>query len=156
MEIGSTNGCSAAVYVNGQKAKPYNINKRALEIGGLLVPGHNEIRVEVSSTLNNRLLARGYYDTSVQNSMLLMEGANNGNMELETNTDGQGMVSETNADGQCAVSKADSSAADEKEASPSSNFMNISAKVEDYGMTGKVVLKTYRNANNEPKGGSYK
>ncbi len=156
LEIGSTNGCSAAVYVNGQKAKPYNINKRALEIGGLLVPGHNEIRVEVSSTLNNRLLARGYYDTSVQNSMLLMGGANNGNMELETNTDGQGMVSETNADGQCAVSKADSSAADEKEASPSSNFMNISAKVEDYGMTGKVVLKTYRNANNEPKGGSYK
>ena len=81
--IASTNGCTAAVYVNGEKAGVYNINRRTMEIGDLLHGGYNEIRVEVSSTLNNRLLARGYYDTSLQNSLILMAGASNGNAGAE-------------------------------------------------------------------------
>ncbi|MDR2607984.1 MAG: hypothetical protein LBC57_06285, partial [Treponema sp.] len=58
--IGSTNGNSAAVYVNGKKAPAFDFNYRKLDITALLVPGENSITVEVSSTLNNRLLARNY------------------------------------------------------------------------------------------------
>lgn len=74
--LGSTNGSTAAVYVNGQKAPVYNINSRTVEIGHLLQPGLNEIKVEVSSTLNNRLLERGYYATAraKSNVFLLKDG----------------------------------------------------------------------------------
>ena len=37
----------------------FNVNR--IDISKLLVPGENTICIEVSSTLNNRLLARGYY-----------------------------------------------------------------------------------------------
>ena len=74
--LGSTNGSTAAVYVNGQKAPVYNINSRTVEIGHLLQSGLNEIKVEVSSTLNNRLLERGYYATAraKSNVFLLKDG----------------------------------------------------------------------------------
>jgi hypothetical protein len=60
--LGSTNGNSAAVYVNGTKGPAYDFNARTADISGLLVPGKNSITVEVSSTLNNRLKARNYPD----------------------------------------------------------------------------------------------
>ncbi|MDR2303679.1 MAG: hypothetical protein LBE10_03730 [Treponema sp.] len=59
--IGSTNGNSATVYVNGKKAPAFDFNRRKLDITALLVPGENSVTVEVSSTLNNRLLARNYH-----------------------------------------------------------------------------------------------
>lgn len=127
--VGSTNGSSAAVYVNGKKAGAYNINRRRVEIGELLHGGENEIRVEVSSTLNNRLLARGYYETSLQNSLLLMAGASNGN-----------------AGAQDAAESGNIADAFEKpagEESPMAAAMNISTTPQDYGMTGKIVLKVY-------------
>lgn len=130
LSIGSTNGCTAAVYVNGQKAGAYNINKRAVEVGDLLRSGENTIRVEVSSSLNNRLLARGYYETSLSNSLMLMMGANNGNAELGgagADMDPAGMAE--NMDG---------------EDSPMTAAFRISTTPQDYGMTGEVVLKTYR------------
>jgi hypothetical protein len=58
--IGSTQGNSAAVYVNGKKAPAFDFNRRKLDITALLIPGENSVTVEVSSTLNNRLLARNY------------------------------------------------------------------------------------------------
>lgn len=128
--IGSTNGSTAAVYVNGEKAGAYNINRRTVEIGDLLHAGYNEIRVEVSSTLNNRLLARGYYDTSLQNSMLLMAAASNGNEGAD----------QAAASGDAADAFAEMGGED----SPMAAAMTISSSVEDYGMTGKVVLRTYR------------
>ncbi len=42
--------------------------------------GENEIKIEVSSTLNNRLLARGYYKQSPILSMQYMAGASNANL----------------------------------------------------------------------------
>jgi hypothetical protein len=59
--IGSTNGNSASVYVNGKKAPAFDFNRRKLDITALLIPRENSITVEVSSTLNNRLLARNYH-----------------------------------------------------------------------------------------------
>ena len=121
--IGSTNGCTAAVYVNGQKGPAYNINRRRVEIGDLLVPGENEICVEVSSTLNNRLLSRGYYSESLLRSMVLMAGANNGNTDPKKSA----------GDGE-----------KDERAEMIASRMNISTTVKDYGMTGEVVLRTYR------------
>jgi hypothetical protein len=61
LRIGSTNGNSAAVYVNDIKAPPYDFNKKSLDISALLKTGENTIKIEVASTLNNRLLARNYH-----------------------------------------------------------------------------------------------
>lgn len=128
--IGSTNGCTAAVYVNGEKAGVYNINRRTVEIGDFLRGGNNEIKVEVSSTLNNRLLARGYYDTSMQTTLHLMAGANNANMdavEAVKTGDFSTILSETGG--------ADS---------PMASVIHVTTTVQDYGMTGNIVLKIYK------------
>lgn len=130
LSIGSTNGCTAAVYVNGIKAGVYNINRRAVEVGELLSPGENRIEVEVSSSLNNRLLARGYYETSLQNSMLLMAGASNGNESMAENHSPEELSAALEDVG--------------GEDTPMTAMMNISTTVQDYGMTGDVTLKFYR------------
>jgi hypothetical protein len=62
LSIESTNGNSAAVYVNGKKAPAFDFTRRKLDITELLIPGENSITVEVSSTLHNRLLARNYHN----------------------------------------------------------------------------------------------
>ena len=130
LSIASTNGCTAAVYVNGKKAGVYNNNRRTMEIGDLLHGGYNEIRVEVSSTLNNRLLARGYYDTSLQNSLILMAGASNGNAGAEEAAESGDVMDALKESG--------------GEESPMAAAMNISSTVHDYGMTGDVVIRTYK------------
>jgi hypothetical protein len=61
LRIGSTNGNSAAVLVNGVKAPPWDFNRKTINIASLLKPGENTIKIEVASTLNNRLLARNYH-----------------------------------------------------------------------------------------------
>jgi hypothetical protein len=61
LSIASTNGNSAAIYVNGVKAPAYDFNRKAVDITALVQSGGNTLMVEVSSTLNNRLLARGYH-----------------------------------------------------------------------------------------------
>jgi hypothetical protein len=61
LNIGSTNGNSAAIYVNGLKAPPYDFNRKTVDITALVKAGENTLLVEVSSTLNNRLIARGYH-----------------------------------------------------------------------------------------------
>ena len=75
LSIASTNGNTAAVYVNGQKASAYDFDKRRIDLTELLHPGDNEIMVEVSSTLANRLYQRGYYENMKEISRLLMKMA---------------------------------------------------------------------------------
>lgn len=101
-----------------------------MEIGALLHAGENEIKIEVPSSLNNRLLARGYYDTSLQNSILLMMGASNGNPGME--------------DGGGAPDMEELAAGFGAEDSPMASGMLISTTVQDYGMTGDVTIKVYR------------
>ena len=76
--IESTNGNTAAVYVNGIKGNPVDFDAKRVEIGGLLHSGINHICVEVSSTLSNRLLALGYYQKVAERTL---EMANNFNSE---------------------------------------------------------------------------
>ncbi len=75
--IGSTGGNTAAVYVNDKKADAYDFNHRVLDISALLHAGENKIMVEVSSTLTNRLISRGYYVMTEEYSRRLAGSANN-------------------------------------------------------------------------------
>lgn len=60
LKIGSTNGCEAQVFVNGQKAHGLDLRTLCIDISDLLVEGENRIEVRVASTLTNRLLQRDY------------------------------------------------------------------------------------------------
>ena len=55
LEIGSVNGNTAAIYVNGHKAGAFNMQSLQADISEWLIPGENTILVEVSSTLNKPL-----------------------------------------------------------------------------------------------------
>ena len=113
LSVGSTNTQTTAVYVNGEKADNMDMNALTADVTELLKQGDNEICVEVSSSLNNRLLARGYYDRSSALSMQLADNANNANA-------GEG-------------------GAKEQKEGPGPLF-HIQARVRDYGMTGEVKL----------------
>ena len=60
-QMDSVCGSTAAVYVNGVKAPAVDFDRPEVDVTTLVKPGKNEIRVEVASTLNNRLRARGYF-----------------------------------------------------------------------------------------------
>ena len=60
LKVDSVGGNLAAVYVNGQKAKGFDFITCELDVSELLQPGENEIRVETSSSLRNRLKQRGH------------------------------------------------------------------------------------------------
>ncbi|MGL6198350.1 MAG: glycosyl hydrolase [Lachnospiraceae bacterium] len=77
LKIESLNGNTAAITVNGVKAAPIDINSRQVDISSLVCTGENTISVEVSSTLNNRLLARGFFDEVEESSKILSGNANN-------------------------------------------------------------------------------
>lgn len=85
LKLESTNGHSAAVYVNGTKAKAFDFDALAVDISDLLHTGENEIKVEAASSLNNRLIARGYYSKGNEDSKQLAANANNA-MEDQTDT----------------------------------------------------------------------
>lgn len=55
-------GMTYAVYVNGAKAPAVDFDNPIVDITSLVKPGRNELRVEVGTTLTNRLLKRGYFD----------------------------------------------------------------------------------------------
>ena len=76
LKIGSINKHTAAVYVNDIKAKAVDFDALEADISDLLKAGENVIRIEVTSSLNNRLLARGYFEKSQIYSMELAENAN--------------------------------------------------------------------------------
>ncbi len=91
LRIGSTNGNSAAVYVNGRKTPAVDFSNLTVDISDLLVPGENTVKVEVSSTLNNRLKARGYYD-KVKTIKSMLDG---GNETVKSSVQDYGMTGET-------------------------------------------------------------
>lgn len=122
LSIGGTNGATLAVYVNGAKAGVPDYNARRPEITPWLHAGENEICVEVSTTLNNRLIERGYYNTSVGMSLQLADSANNGNEAMSGNDA-------------------------EAEANPMAGMgmlIMANVRVREYGMTGPVALEICR------------
>lgn len=117
LKIGSTNKHTAAVYVNGQKAKAVDFDALEVDITELLKAGENELRIEVASSLNNRLMARGYYEQGKTSSMALADNANNANISSE---DAQ---NEAGAD--------------------MAPLFDVHAEIKEYGMVGEVKLITY-------------
>jgi hypothetical protein len=62
LDLGSTNGGLGAVSVNGGAWRGFDTSRPVVDITDDVRAGRNEVVVRVSSSLNNRLLARGYYD----------------------------------------------------------------------------------------------
>lgn len=53
---------TAAVYINGKKAEGFDMDALTGDISALVHPGENEIMIEVSTSLNNRLQTRKYFE----------------------------------------------------------------------------------------------
>ncbi|RKR75972.1 glycosyl hydrolase [Frondihabitans australicus] len=62
LDLGSTSGGLGAVQVNGSEPVGFDTSHPVVDVTSLVRSGSNELTVRVSSSLNNRLLARGYYD----------------------------------------------------------------------------------------------
>jgi alpha-L-rhamnosidase len=62
LDLGSTAGGLGSVSVNGAAARGFDTSRPIVDVTDDLRAGDNTIHVRVSSSLNNRLLARGYYD----------------------------------------------------------------------------------------------
>ena len=63
LDLGSTAGGLGSVQVNDGEAKGFDTSHPTVDVTGDLRAGDNTVAIRVSSSLNNRLLARGYYDT---------------------------------------------------------------------------------------------
>ncbi|MFE5408176.1 glycosyl hydrolase [Microbacterium sp. NPDC056569] len=62
LDLGSTGGGLGAVRVGDGPARGFDTAHPVVDVSGSIRPGDNAITVRVSSSLNNRLRARGYYD----------------------------------------------------------------------------------------------
>lgn len=61
LQLENANSGSIAVYVNGEKADGVNTRTLKVDISKLLKAGENTLKIEVASTLYNRVAQRGYY-----------------------------------------------------------------------------------------------
>ena len=62
LDLGSTAGGLGSVRINGGEASGFDTSASTVDVSGDLHAGTNTVIVRVASSLNNRLLARGYYD----------------------------------------------------------------------------------------------
>jgi hypothetical protein len=61
LDLGSTAGGLGSVRVNGAEAKGFDTSEPVVDVTEDLRGGDNIVTIRVASSLNNRLLARGYY-----------------------------------------------------------------------------------------------
>lgn len=118
LKISSANKNTVAVYVNNIRARAVDIDSLTVDITELVKKGANEIRIEVSSTLNNRLLQRGYYNMVEELSKKVAASANNAMTEHPDD--------------------------EETERSTPELSFSISTTVQDYGLTGEITLQFYK------------
>jgi hypothetical protein len=62
LDLGSTAGGLGSVRVNDAEAKGFDTSAPVVDVTDDLSPGDNTVTIRVASSLNNRLLARGYYE----------------------------------------------------------------------------------------------
>jgi hypothetical protein len=62
LDLGSTAGGLGSVQVNSAKARGFDTSRPLIDVTDDVKIGENSVTVRVASSLNNRLLARGYYD----------------------------------------------------------------------------------------------
>ncbi|MFK4761778.1 glycosyl hydrolase [Microbacterium sp. ZW T5_45] len=63
LDLGSTAGGLGSVSVNGAAPVGFDTSRPVVDITSAVREGVNEVVVRVASSLNNRLIARGYYET---------------------------------------------------------------------------------------------
>jgi hypothetical protein len=73
LDLGSTAGGLGSVRVNDGEAKGFDTSAPVVDVTEDLRAGDNTVTIRVSSSLNNRLLARGYYE-QVPDIMALLGG----------------------------------------------------------------------------------
>jgi hypothetical protein len=59
------------VSVNGSEPRGFDTSRPVVDVTDLVRAGDNEVVVRVSSSLNNRLIARGYYDAIPDIALML-------------------------------------------------------------------------------------
>jgi hypothetical protein len=62
LDLGSTCGGLGSLRVNAAGVRGFDTSNPVVDVTADLRPGDNSVTVRVASSLNNRLLARGYYD----------------------------------------------------------------------------------------------
>ena len=62
LDLGSTAGGLGSVRVNDGEEKGFDTSSPLVDVTADLRAGDNTVTIRVSSSLNNRLLARGYYE----------------------------------------------------------------------------------------------
>jgi hypothetical protein len=62
LDLGSTSGGLGSVRVNGSEPIGFDTSRPVVDVTDHVRAGTNDLVVRVSSSLNNRLIARGYYD----------------------------------------------------------------------------------------------
>jgi len=62
LDLGSSAGGLGSVSINDGSPRGFDTSRPRVDVTDGLRPGENTVRVRVASSLNNRLLARGYYD----------------------------------------------------------------------------------------------
>ena len=62
LDLGSTAGGLGSLRINGAKATGFDTSSPIVDVTEDLRPGDNTVTIRVSSSLNNRLLTRGYYE----------------------------------------------------------------------------------------------
>ena len=74
LNLGSNNGGLGSVTINGSQPKGFDTSGLDVDLTGSLRSGENEILIRVSSSLNNRLLQRGYKDKIVSSEIEVIYG----------------------------------------------------------------------------------
>lgn len=76
LDLGSTNGGLGSVAIGDGSVRGFDTSRPVVDVTDDLIAGENSVVVRVSSSLNNRLIARGYYDqlADIALSALGMEG----------------------------------------------------------------------------------
>ncbi|WP_431277950.1 glycosyl hydrolase [Leifsonia poae] len=83
LELGSTSGGLGSVTLNGGDARGFDTSHPRVDITGDVRTGENTVTVRVSSSLNNRLLARGYYDRIPDIAMTIFDSESGRTQQTE-------------------------------------------------------------------------
>ncbi|NQX10331.1 hypothetical protein HQQ80_01690 [Microbacteriaceae bacterium VKM Ac-2855] len=75
LDLGTTSGGLGSVSINGGVLHGFDTSRPVIDITSEVREGENEVVVRVSSSLNNRLLARGYYE-DIPDMTLSLAGRN--------------------------------------------------------------------------------
>ncbi|MEU4670977.1 glycosyl hydrolase [Amycolatopsis sp. NPDC023774] len=88
LNIGSTDGALAQIWINGKKVPAYDFIAGRIDVSSALKAGTNTIKIEVSSSLRNQMRALGYPNLPAANSVAgaVASYGLQGNVSLETFT----------------------------------------------------------------------